>query len=436
MDHSSASPSSDSAAAHATLLSRLGALGPGLMMAGAAIGVSHLVQSTRAGALYGFDLLWIVLLINLLKYPFFEFGHRYCQATGENLIEGYRRLGKPFLWLFFVLNLLAAVISLAGVTLVTAGLAEVVFGLGLNAFGWSLIILALCSTLILVGHYASVDFAVKLIIGALAVATLTALLLAVGHGSGAPADFQSPSAWRLTEVGFLIALMGWMPAPIEVSVFQSVWIEAKQRSLKRKLTRREGVLDFNIGYLGTTLLALAFLLLGGLLMHGSTAIVVASSVAFAGQLIDLYRSTLGGWSVPVIAVAALATMLSTTLTVADGYPRGMAETWRRLFPQGNAPTNAQAPFRLFLIAVLGTVAVALLIIGRFGANMPTMIDAITTISFLTAPVFAYLNLKLIRSAWLPAEWKPGWLLMGIAWSGLFFFGAFSLFFLAYRVFMA
>ena len=36
----------------------LQALGPGIMYAGAAIGVSHLVQSTRAGAGYGFALVW------------------------------------------------------------------------------------------------------------------------------------------------------------------------------------------------------------------------------------------------------------------------------------------------------------------------------------------------------------------------------------------
>ena len=47
-------------------------LGPGIMFAGAAIGVSHLVQSTRAGADFGFGLIWALLLINLIKYPFFE----------------------------------------------------------------------------------------------------------------------------------------------------------------------------------------------------------------------------------------------------------------------------------------------------------------------------------------------------------------------------
>lgn len=46
------------------------ALGPGLIWAGASIGVSHLVQSTRAGADFGFQLVWVVVLANLLKYPF------------------------------------------------------------------------------------------------------------------------------------------------------------------------------------------------------------------------------------------------------------------------------------------------------------------------------------------------------------------------------
>ena len=45
-------------------------LGPGLLFAGAAIGVSHLVQSTRAGADFGWGLLWALLLANIMKYPF------------------------------------------------------------------------------------------------------------------------------------------------------------------------------------------------------------------------------------------------------------------------------------------------------------------------------------------------------------------------------
>ena len=51
------------------LINQLKSLGPGLLWAGAAIGVSHLDQSTIAGANYGFALVWAVLLANLFKYP-------------------------------------------------------------------------------------------------------------------------------------------------------------------------------------------------------------------------------------------------------------------------------------------------------------------------------------------------------------------------------
>ena len=76
-------------------------LGPGLLFAGAAIGVSHLVQSTRAGADFGWGLLWALLLSNLFKYPFFQFGTRFALATHKNLLEGYFQLGKHYLWMYF-----------------------------------------------------------------------------------------------------------------------------------------------------------------------------------------------------------------------------------------------------------------------------------------------------------------------------------------------
>ena len=62
-------------------------LGPGLLFASTAIGVSHLVQSTRAGAEYGLIMLVFVLLATIFKYPFFEFGSRYANITGTNLLD-------------------------------------------------------------------------------------------------------------------------------------------------------------------------------------------------------------------------------------------------------------------------------------------------------------------------------------------------------------
>ena len=79
------------------IFNQLKKLGPGLLFAGAAIGVSHLVQSTKAGADYGLGLVWALLLVNIFKYPFFKYGTLYALATKENLLDGYNKLGKPFL---------------------------------------------------------------------------------------------------------------------------------------------------------------------------------------------------------------------------------------------------------------------------------------------------------------------------------------------------
>jgi Mn2+/Fe2+ NRAMP family transporter len=68
--------------------SLLKAIGPGILFAGAAIGGSHLIQSTRAGADYGYTLLLLVILANLFKYPFFEFSYRFTSAKSKSLLEG------------------------------------------------------------------------------------------------------------------------------------------------------------------------------------------------------------------------------------------------------------------------------------------------------------------------------------------------------------
>ena len=91
-------------------------LGPGLLFASTAIGVSHLVQSTRAGATYGYALLWAILIANLLKYPSFEYGSRYANATGESLIDGYGRFGKWALYLYLFITVTPMFIIIAAVS--------------------------------------------------------------------------------------------------------------------------------------------------------------------------------------------------------------------------------------------------------------------------------------------------------------------------------
>ncbi len=88
------------------------------------------MASTQAGALFGWQLAWLILLVNVLKYPFFRFGVEYTLNHGESLLQGYQRKGR---WLFtricLLLSLIAAVVNTAGVLLLTASVIEILFAM-------------------------------------------------------------------------------------------------------------------------------------------------------------------------------------------------------------------------------------------------------------------------------------------------------------------
>lgn len=407
--------------------SKLGILkkiGPGILMAGAAIGVSHIVQSTRAGATYGVGLVWLVLAVNLLKYPFFEAGHRYTVATGESLLHGYRRMGPAFLYAFLGLNIFTAVISIAGTCFVTAILMPKVPGLDwMTPSQTSALLLVLIVCLVSMGQYKWLCRIIKVMMVVLFVATLAAFFRSFGSGSVPVEGFVPPEFWSAASLPFLIALMGWMPAPIEMSVWQSLWIQASESDNRERTSRREANVDFHVGYIMTTVLAAIFVALGAWVMYGTGEDYAASSVAFTKQFVSLYTTKLGDWTAPVILAAAFTTLLSTTITVVDAYPRSLAAALRVAKPT----VRGSDRFLHLVMMVLGSIG-GWLIIAYSSQNLTTLIDLITTAAFITAPVFAYLNLRLVSSEHLPEDFRPSLARRLYSWLGLAYLLGFSLIF--------
>ena len=283
----------------------LKSLGPGLLFAGAAIGVSHLVQSTKAGAEFGFGLLWALLLVHLFKYPFFQFGPRYAAATGETLLEGYQKLGRGVLVAYYLLNFATMFTIQAAVTIVTAGLASQLFGITGDLVIWSSILLLISITLLVVGRYKLLDNLMKYIVLILTVSTIIAVTVAIFSTKNA-VDMTQILPSGTVEITFLIAFLGWMPAPLDVAVWHSIWSIEKNKS--QNTTPKQAILDFNIGYLGTLFLGVCFVLLGALVMYQSGETFSEKGGEFASQLINLYTKNLGEFFYLFIAIAAFTTM--------------------------------------------------------------------------------------------------------------------------------
>ena len=407
------------------------ALGPGLLMAGAAIGGSHLVQSTRAGASYGFALVWAVVLANLFKYPFFEYGPRYTAATGENLLRGYQRLGTWAITIFFIFTISTMFIILAALATVTAGLSAQMLGLGLSPFTWSLIILLICMAILLLGEYPLLDRVMKVIIVVLALSTVVAVITVLFHGRHAThIPITAPGVWTVAGISFVVALMGWMPSVIDISVWHSLWTIERGKQTGHTATLKEVRFDFNLGYIGTAVLALFFLTLGALVMFGSGENFSNSTVKFAGQLVSLYTRSLGSWAGPIIVTAAFTTMFSTTLVVTDAYPRVISNISHLMFPHF---TKRWKKERIYLYTMILLVLVALVIISFLHSQIKTLIDLATTLSFLTTPVLAIINYRVIMSPAVPGEARPGLAMRILSWAGIAFWGGFALFFIYMRI---
>ncbi len=392
-------------------------LGPGFLFAGAAIGVSHLVQSTRAGADFGFGLLWALLLINLIKYPFFQFGPRYASATGHSLLHGFKKMGRGVLITYFVLTFATMFTIQTAVTIVTAGIASSIFGVG-SMVTWTAIVTAVCFAILLIGKYKALDSLMKIIVTCLTISTIVAVVLAIKTASTISFDQVLPT--DALSITFLIAFMGWMPAPLDITIWHSIWTVEKKKT-NPSITFKQSLFDFNVGYVATTILAIGFVSLGALVLYGSNESFSVNGTTFANQLISMYTSSLGEWARVIIGIAALTTMFSTTLTTLDGSPRVMHKTAELIFDR---------PFkRGYLIWLLILITGTLSIFFFFISEMGLLIKIATILSFLTAPFYAIICYKLVFGKHMPEAEKPSKFIKLFSGLGIFVLLAFSFWFL-------
>ena len=394
-------------------------LGPGLLFAGAAIGVSHLVQSTKAGADFGLGLIWALIIANLFKYPFFQFGPRYALSTGESMLSGYYKLSKLILVTYFLISLATMFSIQTAVTIVTAGIANSITGEIISVEIWTVLITLICSLILVKGKYKVLDKIIKYIIIVLAISTVAATLIA-GLEFNSDLNFTQIFPSDSTSIVFLIAFMGWMPAPLDVSVWHSIWSLEKKKTLKN-YNLKNSMFDFNVGYVGTALLGVCFIALGYFVMYGSNNPFSDSAGAFSNQLIEMYTSSLGQWSYYLIGIAALSTMLSTTITTLDASPRAMSETINLLT---NKKNNLGYLLWLTILAI-GTI----IIFFAFSSKMGLLIKIATILSFLTAPFYAIINYMLITSNQTPLKNRPSLKMHILSIAGILYLIGFSIFFL-------
>ena len=406
--------------------------GPGILFASTAIGVSHLVQSTRAGADFGLLILGFVIIVTLLKYPFFEYGSRYANSTHTSIIDGYKKLGKPALWLYFILTIASMFFVTGAVGFVAAGFFENLFGIDFLG-EWTIIILFLiCVSILAVGKYKILDSLIKIIVIVLVVSTVSAFLFALHNGPIEPVvGFEPKELWTASGIFFLLALMGWMPTAIDLSSWNSLWTLERMKQTNYKPKLKETLFEFRLAYLITGILAVMFVTLGTFIFYGSGEELPNNNSLFANKVVSLYTQTIGDWSYIIIAASAFTVMFGTIIAVLDGYSRSLQRTVELIFTEKEDKISTK--FRPLYVIFLLVIAVgALVIIFQFENNLKELVDFATVLSFLIAPVIAIFNFRLVTGKYLAKESQPSMLLKILSFAGIIFLSGFAIVFVLTR----
>ena len=379
------------------------AAGPGLVFSGSAIGVSHLVQSTRAGAMFGLALILVIVAINVLKYPAFRFGMDYAHATRKTLIGGYRELGLWAVLVYVCFGLAIAPIGLGAVTATTAAILAALTGIDLSIGTLALLAVTATVLLLIIGGYGWMDRINKALIAFLSLATVCATVLVlprVEWGTFVDVDWSIDPMSLL----FVIALAGFMPSAMSQCVPLSIWTLKSQEDEEaaQHLTLRAMHQGFFSSYALTTFLAVCFCIMGAGVMHSSGIAPAAGAAEMASQIIGLYRETLGEIPATLAAIAALCVMATTMVTAFDGAARGLGAVHQEF--QGNiggrASTTGYIVF-LLILAVL-TVGFILLVMESFA----DFIDLVTSIYFVVAPALAFMNHLVVTRCEMPEGSRP------------------------------
>jgi len=382
---------------------RLRRIGPGVLLAAAAIGSGELILTPRAGAMFGLSIGWAIVVSIVYKLALTLGLARYTIATGEDIFEGFSHLPGPrnwFVWILALVFLLGAV-GYSGIAL-ACGSALFALCPALSMVQWAALVVGVTFLLLLKGAYGPVDKA----------AFVLALTLLVGVIYSL-AVLQPDWNWVLRESmprfptgsgQTLISLLGWTAGGTSTLLY-SFWILEKGYALPRgglgtsadSRHDRHHVrawlslahLDAGLSYAMMLFVSLAFLAIGSVALGTAGpdggALVPARDETMA-LLSRMLTAAAGPEALYIFLLAALAILTSTILGLVDGKSRALRTAVRIVAP-GARRWSDLAWYRL------GVTILCLIIFALLFTGQPVLL--IVLVSALEAPVLSLSAVMLV-----------------------------------------
>ncbi|MBX9470393.1 Nramp family divalent metal transporter [Microcella sp.] len=445
---------------------RWGWFAPGLLWMISSVGSGSVLFTPRIGAQYGYELLWVAVIVVALMWVMIREVGRYTVVTGRSILEGFSELPGPrgwAIWAVFLPGIVAGVAVIAGVAALAASALIIALPGSITLYGS--IILIVSSAIVLFGRYRTVEsIAAAMSIVLILSVVITALVVGPdlsAFGAGLIPGLPSDPDWYfiMPWVGFILAGAGGI-------LWYSYWVAARgfggtvfdentdqntltASSSDERLQGDERVerLRHWVRVMSATALAgvatggvviIAFLILGAELLKPEG--IVPEGITVAEDLARLLGQVWGDIGFWVLIVSVIIALWGTVLSNQDGWPRTFADSVLVL-TAGDTEDDAdrgslRARLRplmhravLHRASVVVLVTIAPLIVLLVVEDPVAILSVGGIVTAALTPLLVVLTLT-INVTHLPRSLQPGWVMRALMVVAALFFGAFAVVYFA------
>jgi Mn2+/Fe2+ NRAMP family transporter len=451
--------------------------GPGLMWMISSVGSGSVLFTPRVGSRYGYEYLWALFIVIFFMWMMIREVGRYTVVSGKTILEGYRDLPGPknwAIWLIFLPQLIAAVVTIAGIAALAGSTLMLAFP-G-NQVIYAVVLIVLSAALVISGQYSKVEQATSVMAGVLIVAVLVAAIQVFPD----PSEFTAgliPGIGEDFDIEFLLPWLGFILAGAAGIMWFSYWVAARefggavgepsedaentpeqhlnngyassnyqddedfQQRLRDRLKKWMQVMSTTaaIGVVGGGLVIVAFLVLGAELLRPEG--IIPEGIAVAEDLTRLLSEVWGEFGYWLLIISVSIALIGTILANQDGWPRMFADATLILAgdrlqegdgENGNGRRRPRSSGRsawlqwlsdrkhLKDVYVVVTVAALPLLIFFLVRDPVEILEVGGIVAAVHTPVVVGLTLYLNKTR-LPKALQPGWFAFSVmVLSGIFF----------------
>ena len=199
---------------------------PGIFLIGYNVGTGSITSMSKAGANFGLDLLWTILISCIITYYLISLFSRYTMVTGETIIQGIKKHIHPKLAIVLVTALSIIIITaLIGVLGIIAEVLEVwsksIIDGGISQNLWAIIVAIVLYGLLFIGNYAFFEKILAVLVSIMGAAFIATMFVSFPSLKELASGFvpKLPEIAEGSDNNSLIIISGMVGTTVSVFVF-------------------------------------------------------------------------------------------------------------------------------------------------------------------------------------------------------------------------